>query len=112
MRRREKSRDSGRDRGEIALEDGERREREKLLTHNTIRRLRLLRWILKDPGDYYFFVFFHFHSSIIISEERIDARSRPSPRGCVRSPHVCTAVVRVYVYTRVHAYVCVRSVPG
>lgn len=57
-------------------------EREKLLTHNTIRRLRLLRWILKDPRDYYFFVFFHFHSSIIISEERIDARSRPSARVC------------------------------
>lgn len=44
-------------------------EREKPLTHNTIRRLRLLRWILKDPRDYYFFLFFHFHSSIIISEE-------------------------------------------
>lgn len=83
-------------------------EREKLLTHNTIRRLRLLRWILKDPRDYYFFVFFHFHSSIIISEERIDARSRPSARGCVRSPRV-HRVRTCPTSTRVHASVCVRS---
>lgn len=48
------------------------------LTHNTIRRLRLLRWILKDLRDYYFFLFFHFHSSIIISEER-------GADGCARA---------------------------
>lgn len=82
-------------------------EREKLLTHNTIRRLRLLRWILKDPRDYYFFVFFHFHSSIIISEERIDARSRPSARECAFT--TCAprcARLRLCVYV---ASVCVRS---
>lgn len=79
-------------------------EREKPLTHNTIRRLRLLRWILKDPRDYYFFVFFHFHSSIIISEERMGARSRPVRAGvCVH--HVCTAL---YVSTSMRVYASVR----
>lgn len=86
-------------------------EREKPLTHNTIRRLRLLRWILKDPRDYYFFVFFHFHSSIIISEERMGARSRPSARGSVRSPRV-HRVVRVYVYACIRLGRRVRLVPG
>lgn len=60
----------------------------------------------RSPRDYYFFVFFHFHSSIIISEERIDARSRAHPRGCVRSPRVHRAVRGLCVYVR---YVCVRS---
>lgn len=90
-------------------------EREKPLTHNTIRRLRLLRWILKDPRDYYFFLFFHFHSSIIISEER-EARSgwvraRARPRGSVRSPRVHYAVVCmcVRIYTRVRSYIRARS---
>lgn len=73
-------------------------EREKPLTHNTIRRLRLLRWILKDPRDYYFFLFFHFHSSIIISEERMVARSRP------RMECAFTTCVHVRVCIRV----CVR----
>lgn len=88
-------------------------EREKLLTHNTIRRLRLLRWILKDPRDYYFFVFFHFHSSIIISEERIEMRAFAPIRAGVCVPPRVHSVVRVYacVYMCVHAHacVCVRS---
>lgn len=85
-------------------------EREELLTHNTIRRLRLLRWILKDPRDYYFFVFFYFHSSIIISEERIDARSRPSVRECAFTT-CAQCVVRVYVCACICLciYVYVRS---
>lgn len=73
-------------------------EREKPLTHNTIRRLRLLRWILKDPRDYYFFLFFHFHSSIIISEERMGARARARAYS-VRLSHVC-------MYT---VYMCIRA---
>ena len=41
------------------------------LTHDTIRRFRLLRWILKDrPEIITFSLFFPFYSSIIISEER------------------------------------------
>lgn len=82
-------------------------EREKPLTHNTIRRLRLLRWILKDPRDYYFFVFFHFHSSIIISEERMGARSRPSARECAFT--TCAPPLYVSTSMRVYASVRVRS---
>lgn len=103
-----------------------RRGGEIALTHNTIRRLRLLRWILKDPRDYYFFLFFHFHSSIIISEER-------GADGCARAtlpyhpPLILTLLLPVsfsvslpcvYTYTAVPsldvAGVCVRigRVPG
>lgn len=65
-------------RGGTARHGTARHGGEIALTHNTIRRLRLLRWILKDPRDYYFFLFFHFHSSIIISEER-------GADGCARA---------------------------
>lgn len=80
-------------------------EREKPLTHNTIRRLRLLRWILKDPRDYYFFLFFHFHSSIIISEERMGARSRPR----IQCAFITCVHVHVYVYTCLYTY---SLIPG
>lgn len=101
---------------------GESGEREKPLTHNTIRRLRLLRWILKDLRDYYFFLFFHFHSSIIISEERgADGCALASARACFH--HVCIRLVCmcvctfvcVFIYVCLHACMCLCTcslVPG
>lgn len=72
------------------------------LTHNTIRRLRLLRWILKDPRDYYFFLFFHFHSSIIISEER-------GADGCARATIPPFSLSHSLCYSSYSSFLCPSS---
>lgn len=122
---------TGGERGEVLEDDGSRRKREASattafsffppfpLTHNTIRRLRLLRWILKDLPEIITFSFSFIFILLLLFQGR--ARSgwmRARARGSVRSPRVhdllvCVRMcVRVTCRVRRYLRIRVHLVPG
>jgi len=75
-----------------------------LLTHNTIRRLRLLRWILKDLPEIITFSFSFIFILLLLFQGGVDGYARARARAGVCVHHVCA----VPVCTRMRACVRVR----